>query len=57
MYFPLSCVQLMSLLLVAHVAVYCIPFSASLYLLVTVALMYICSVRLCATVSSLCHSS
>ena len=43
-YFPLSCSQLMSLLLVAHVAVYCVPFSNSLYLLVTVALnMYICS--------------
>ena len=37
-YFPLSCAQLISLSLVAHVAVYCVPLSVSLYLLVTVAL-------------------
>jgi hypothetical protein len=46
--FPLSCAPLMSLSLVANVAVYCVPLSASLYLLVTVVLsMYIYSVRLC----------
>ena len=57
MYFPLSCAQL-PLSLVAHVAVYCVTLSVSLYMLVTVPLsMYICSVRLCATISSLCGSS
>ena len=56
-YFPLSCAQLMSLSPVAHVAVYCVPLSASLYLLVTVALsIYIRSVSLCETPSSLCGS-
>ena len=56
-YFPLSCAQL-PLSLVAHVAAYCVLLSVSLYLLVTVALsMYICSVRLCATPSSLCGRS
>ena len=56
-YFPLSCAPLMSLSLVDHVAVYGVPLSASLYLLVTMALsMYICSVWLCATLSSLCGS-
>ena len=56
-YFPLSCVRL-PLSLVAHVAAYCVPLSVSLYLLVTVALsMYICSVRSCATLSSVCGSS
>jgi hypothetical protein len=56
-YFPLSCVQL-HLSLVAHVAAYCVPLSVSLYLLVTVPhSMYIFSVRLCATLSSLCGSS
>ena len=57
MHFPLSRAQL-PLSLVAHVAAYCVPLSVSLYLLVTVALsMYICSVRSCATLSSLCGSS
>ena len=57
-YFPLSCAQLL-LSLFAHVAAYYyFPLSVSLYLLVTVALsMYICSVCLCATRSSLCGSS
>ena len=56
-YFPLSCARL-SLSLVAHVAAYCVPLPVSLYLLVTVALStYICSVRLCATISSVCGSS
>ena len=56
-YFPLSCVQL-PLSLVAHVAAYCVPLFVSLYLLVTVALStYICSIRLCATLSSLRGSS
>ena len=57
MYGEFSCAPFMSPSLVGRVAVYCVSLSASLYLLVTVALsMYIYSVRLCATLSSLCGS-